>query len=174
MRSIVILMVGRCEGSPPTENMTEGTREVRAGADSEGGNGVTYTDPARQRWTQARRILRWRLRDAERRREALIALHERHPSERHPSAPQCLAVITPVGGRHGSTHVAMGKSHWSLLNAADAAVEATAPCVISIHDLDESDIDDGLLTLLALDDQGEITTLPPELRGGTTRPSGRA
>ena len=121
---------------------------------------MSHTDQTRRRWAQARRVLKWRVGDTgRRRRQVLVALRARTPQP-----PQCLLVVTPTGGRRHSTHVAMGETHWSLLQGMDKAVEQAAPCIVSAHDLDETDLDGGLLALLALDAEGLPAPLPPEMR----------
>jgi hypothetical protein len=99
-----------------------------------------------------RGCLRWKTRNSRRRLQESAASPNRY-----------VLIVTPEAATQRlRVHIETGSDHWKLLDrGGDVAMRWGVPCVISTHDLDESDIESGTVAWLPVDADGHVTTRPP-------------
>jgi hypothetical protein len=99
---------------------------------------------AARRWLRALRIVRRRVQGAV------------QPPSRF------LLVVTPLDEASDMPlHVESGSDRWGLLDrGGDVVVRLGVPCLVTVHDLDEADIELGEVAWLPVGADGLVTTLP--------------
>ena len=98
-----------------------------------------------RRWLRTMRIVRWRVRES------------------NPTPDRYVLVVTPMAETEGgAVHVETGSDRWTLLDrGGDVAMRWGVACVISVHDLEEPDIESGMVAWLPVDADGHVETPPP-------------